>query len=205
MTTTQQGSSQRLTAPSPPQPTPSPTPPMLEAPARAAEDRRRRRHRHRPETRAATKKTTTASRCIMVPIKHRPRIYAKMASICLSRKPTLILVADSIPLVIFFKASDYMNGALARGSMGDIVKFLVPRSFLQQYAGRIFTSDEPAYASLVRQMRTGGPMHSYDWLEGPVTRDPDAFLRGGPLTAGGHQISFHTPEIVQVLSRFIVR
>ena len=104
-----------------------------------------------------------------------------------------------------YEAADYANMALSEGKLGDFVKFRVPRNFFDQYRGRVFGASDSSFANLVRQMRTGGPMHSYDWLEGPVTNNPKVFLEGGPLSAGGNQISFHTPEIVQALSRFIVR
>jgi hypothetical protein len=44
-------------------------------------------------------------------------------------------------------------------------------------------------------------MHNYDWVEGPLLWNPWDWLKGAPLDASGHQISFHTPATVDLLNR----
>ena len=90
------------------------------------------------------------------------------------------------------------------GGTPDIVEFRIPRNFLGEYSGQTFTKG-PDFANIVRQMRTGGAMHNYDWLEGPFLRNVQAFLERGELTTEGHQLSFHTARIVQQLNQYIVR
>jgi|SRR5882724_13661849 len=68
--------------------------------------------------------------------------------------------------------------------------------------GRSFAGPDTAWQDLVRGMRSqSDPMHPYDWVEGPLLLNPQDFVAGKPPVTGGHQISVHTPDAVDLMNR----
>ncbi|OOM73581.1 putative deoxyribonuclease RhsB [Clostridium puniceum] len=56
----------------------------------------------------------------------------------------------------------------------------------------------------VRSNRQGGPLHNYDFAEGPMLLNrPRNFLNGEPPISGGHQISFHNEETAEMLMKYL--
>jgi hypothetical protein len=47
--------------------------------------------------------------------------------------------------------------------------------------------------------RTEGPIHGYDYVEGPLLINPQDFVAGAPPVTIGNQVSFHTEAGAQLL------
>ena len=70
---------------------------------------------------------------------------------------------------------------------------------MESLSGRSFGAANQDYLDFVRTMRSGGPMHPYDLVQGPVLRNPFGFLDGDPAITFGNQWSFHTQSAVDLL------
>jgi hypothetical protein len=71
-------------------------------------------------------------------------------------------------------------------------------------SGKVFLDANDEYIDMVRSMRSGGPMHSYDYVEGPLLGNPRGFLAGGAPVTFGNQISFHTEAAVTRLFGYLL-
>jgi hypothetical protein len=88
------------------------------------------------------------------------------------------------------------------GEPGSVLHYRVPVSELEKLSGRSFPGPDVGWQDLVRGMRSQtDPMHPYDWVEGPLLLNPQDFVAGKPPVTGGHQISVHTPDAVELLNR----
>jgi hypothetical protein len=89
-----------------------------------------------------------------------------------------------------------------RGEPGEVLHYRVPADELQKLHGQSFAGPDAGWQDLVRGMRSQtDPMHPYDWVEGPLLLNPRDFVAGKPPVTGGHQISVHTPDAVDLLNR----
>ena len=89
-----------------------------------------------------------------------------------------------------------------RGEPGSVLHYQVPADELHSLNGRSFPGADTAWQDLVRGMRSqSDPMHPYDWVEGPLLLNPQDFVAGKPPVTGGHQISVHTPDAVDLMNR----
>jgi RHS repeat-associated protein len=87
----------------------------------------------------------------------------------------------------------------SRSENPEILHFQVPVSALEELSGRTFASADEDYSDLVMNGRTEGPMHGYDYVQGPLLRNPQDFVAGAPPVTMGNQVSFHTEAGTQLL------
>jgi Protein of unknown function (DUF3990) len=68
----------------------------------------------------------------------------------------------------------------------EVVHFRIPASALDDLSGRTFASADKDYSDLVMNERTEGPMHAFNWVEGPYLVNPPEFNlnRSGMPRAG---------------------
>ncbi|MFH8343846.1 DUF6531 domain-containing protein [Streptomyces sp. NPDC018045] len=95
-------------------------------------------------------------------------------------------------------------GRLA-GKSGDspaVLHFRVPADELAGLNNKKFDGPSDELSQFYRHHRNGGPMHSYDTVEGPMLRNLGPFLRkGAEAKISGHQIAAFSPEAAAVLNR----
>jgi len=90
----------------------------------------------------------------------------------------------------------------SHGEPGAVLHYRVPANELHELSGRSFSEPDAAWQDLVRAMRAQtAPLHPYNWVEGPLLLNPQDFLKGKSPVTGGHQISVHTPDAVDLLNR----
>ncbi|WP_176969348.1 MULTISPECIES: DUF6531 domain-containing protein [unclassified Streptomyces] len=91
------------------------------------------------------------------------------------------------------------------GKSGDspaILHFRVPADELAGLNNKKFDGPSEELSEFYRHHRNGGPMHSYDTVEGPMLRNLGPFLRkGAEAKISGHQIAAFSPEAAAVLNR----
>ncbi|MDT0458150.1 RHS repeat-associated core domain-containing protein [Streptomyces sp. DSM 41527] len=91
------------------------------------------------------------------------------------------------------------------GKSGDspaILHFRVPADELAGLNSKKFDGPSDELSDFYRHHRNGGPMHSYDTVEGPMLRNLGPFLRkGAEAKITGHQIAAFSPEAAAVLNR----
>lgn len=99
----------------------------------------------------------------------------------------------------FYTTSDPAQ-ALARagGDASGVLEFRLPASALDGLAGRVFAGADDAYVDFLRSVRSQGT-HPFDYVSGPVLRNPRGFYAGKDPVTFGDQTSFHTPEAIRVL------
>jgi uncharacterized protein DUF3990 len=81
----------------------------------------------------------------------------------------------------------------------EVVSFQIKVSDLHKYEGLVFKGPTVEWGEFVIHNRSGGPLHAYDYVEGPLLihpTDPRFFTRI-PLRSTGHQLSFHTEHIAK--------
>ena len=71
-------------------------------------------------------------------------------------------------------------------------------------SGQVFPDANSEYLDMVRSMRLRGPIHSFDYVEGPVLRNPGDYLAGKEPITFGNQISFHTETAVNLLNGYLL-
>jgi hypothetical protein len=84
-----------------------------------------------------------------------------------------------------------------------VLRYSVPSSMFDNLSGRVFPGADSDYLDMVSSMRSGGPMHSYDYVEGPLLANPRDFLAGKEPITFGNQISFHTENAVNLLNGYL--
>lgn len=89
------------------------------------------------------------------------------------------------------------------GESGTVLHYSVPSSMFDSLSGRVFEEADSDYLDMVYSMRSGGPMHSYDYVEGPLLGNPGDFLAGKEPITFGNQVSFHTETAVNQLNRYL--
>jgi len=89
------------------------------------------------------------------------------------------------------------------GDSGTVLRFRVPSSMFDGLSGKVFPDANSGYLDMVRSMRSGGTMHSFDYVEGPLLGNPDDFLAGKEPFTFGHQISFHSETAVNRLNGYL--
>jgi hypothetical protein len=87
---------------------------------------------------------------------------------------------------------------------GEVLHYRVPKSELAGLNSLKFPTANSAWERFVLWNRSGGPLHDFDTVEGPMLMNPDHALNGKAPTAGGHQLSFHTDRAVSMLDRYLV-
>jgi len=90
------------------------------------------------------------------------------------------------------------------GSSGVILHYRVPVNMFDRLSGMTFPDANSAYLALVYSMRSGGSMHAYDYVEGPLLGNPADFLAGKEPITFGNQISFHTQTAIDRLSGYLL-
>jgi hypothetical protein len=90
------------------------------------------------------------------------------------------------------------------GAAGTVLQFRVPTSMFDSLSGQAFPSATSDYLDFVRAMRSGGPMHSYDYVERPLLGNPGAFLAENEPFTLGNQISFNSEGAVNLLYRYLL-
>jgi len=87
---------------------------------------------------------------------------------------------------------------------GEVLKFRVTKSEIENLNGLIFSEGSSAWENFVRSNRQGSPLHDYDFVDGPMLLNrPRNFLKGEPPINGGHQMSFHSEDAVQMLMKYL--
>ena len=86
---------------------------------------------------------------------------------------------------------------------GEVLQYRVPTSLFDELSGQTFDSGDGTYASFLRGIRGGG-MHAFDYVEGPVLRNPGGFYSGKDPVTFGNQVSFHTPTAVDLLNGYLL-
>ncbi|WBB59502.1 DUF6531 domain-containing protein [Streptomyces sp. WMMC500] len=90
--------------------------------------------------------------------------------------------------------------ARREGDVPAVIHFRVPRSELDNLNSRIFNGPSDELNDMLRSGRTGGPMHDYDMVEGPMLRNVGDFLNGAPPRLEGHQIAIFTDRAQDVFN-----
>lgn len=89
------------------------------------------------------------------------------------------------------------------GESGVVLHYRVPASMFDNLSGKVFPGADGEYLDLVRSMRTGGPMHNFDYVQGPLLGNPQAFIAGKEAYTFGDQLSFHTQTAVDMLNGYL--
>ncbi|MEV0639675.1 RHS repeat-associated core domain-containing protein [Streptomyces sp. NPDC050619] len=86
-----------------------------------------------------------------------------------------------------------------------VLHFRVPKSELDKLNSKIFDGPSDELADFIRHHRSGGDMHGYDMVEGPMLRNVPAFLDGKPGVFNGHQMAIFTDRAAQLFDNSFVR
>lgn len=89
------------------------------------------------------------------------------------------------------------------GDAGTVLHFRAPASMFDNLSGKVFPDANGEYLDMVRSMRLQGPMHSYDYVEGPLLGNPQDFLTGKAAITFGNQVSFHTQTAADLLCGYL--
>jgi hypothetical protein len=89
------------------------------------------------------------------------------------------------------------------GDSSTVLHYRVPSSMFDGLSGKVFPDANGEYLDMVRSMRSGG-MHSFDYVEGPVLRNPRDFLAGKEPITFGNQISFNSETSVNLLNGYLL-
>lgn len=81
----------------------------------------------------------------------------------------------------------------------------MPEVELNNLNGKLFESGNSDWSDFVMNNRTGGSMHNFDIVEGPMIGNPGGFINGSSPKAFGNQISFNTNEAIDVLNKYLVK
>ncbi|NUR00545.1 MAG: DUF3990 domain-containing protein [Streptomyces sp.] len=78
----------------------------------------------------------------------------------------------------------------------------VSQQDLDKLNNKKFDGPSQELDDFLRNSRTGGPMHNYDSVEGPMLRNLKGFLQQGkPARLTGHQIAIYAPEAAAIFNR----
>ena len=92
------------------------------------------------------------------------------------------------------------------GEQGVIIEFAVATTDLQQLNGKIFFHADQEWAAMVIAGRQGRLQHEYDYVEGPMLRNPGYAVRGlAPPVGSGHQLAIFTDRAVELFNRGMLR
>lgn len=103
-----------------------------------------------------------------------------------------------------FYTTRIYDQALARagGDTAGVLTYNVPESMFDSLSGVTFEDGGSDYADFLRSIRSGD-MNPYDYVEGPVLRNPGAFYAGKDPITFGNQISFHTQTAVDMMNGYL--
>jgi hypothetical protein len=87
----------------------------------------------------------------------------------------------------------------------EVLHFRVPRASLEHFQAKNFSSAGSDWADFVRMNRSGGGMHGYDIVSGPVLKNIQPFLSGRRPVVFGDQMSFHTQSVIDLLNGSLVK
>jgi RHS repeat-associated protein len=88
------------------------------------------------------------------------------------------------------------------GAEPAVLHFRVSQDDLDKLNHKKFDGPSKELDDFLRNSRTGGPMHNYDSVEGPMLRNLKGFLQQGkPARLTGHQIAIYTPEAAAIFNR----
>ncbi|MDT7843718.1 RHS repeat-associated core domain-containing protein [Streptomyces justiciae] len=104
------------------------------------------------------------------------------------------------------QAVDWAKRLATRNSdVPAVLHFRVPKSELDKLNSKIFDGPSDELADFIRHHRSGGDMHGYDMVEGPMLRNVPGFLKGDPGVFNGHQIAIFTDRAAQLFDNSFVR
>lgn len=90
------------------------------------------------------------------------------------------------------------------GSPSEVLHYQVPANEFAGLNGLTFEGPTPGWEDLVRSQRLlGGPPHGYDFVEGPMVGNVRGAWGGGTLDPWGNQVSFHTPDAIDLLNGYL--
>ncbi|MET7696005.1 RHS repeat-associated core domain-containing protein, partial [Streptomyces sp. NPDC005485] len=93
-----------------------------------------------------------------------------------------------------------------RGGLPAVVHFKVPKSELDNLGGKIFDGPSDELASFIKHHRTGGAMHSYEMVEGPMLRNVRRFVSGKAAPEFfGHQIAIYSDRAADLFNNSLHR
>lgn len=85
-----------------------------------------------------------------------------------------------------------------------MLHFRVALRDLDRFRAKSFGVADDGWAAFVRSNRSGGKLHEFDIVSGPMLANPKAFARGARPASFGQQMSFHTQAAVDLLNGTMV-
>lgn len=80
-------------------------------------------------------------------------------------------------------------------AQGSILEFTVSEKEFYEFRGEYFPSANDEWVKFVTDNRIGAVTHNYDYVEGPVLKNPQDVRTDKPLIGFGNQISIHSPAM----------
>lgn len=88
-----------------------------------------------------------------------------------------------------------------KGDVPAVLHFRVPRSEMDKLNGKIFDGPSDELASFMKHHRSGGAMHNYELVEGPMLRNPGSFVRGkADPVFSGHQVAIYSDRAAELFN-----
>ncbi|MGH4032523.1 RHS repeat-associated core domain-containing protein [Actinomycetota bacterium Odt1-20B] len=92
--------------------------------------------------------------------------------------------------------------AAKEGDDPAILHFRVPKAELDKLNGKVFDGPSKELDDFFRTHRGGGPMHSYEMVEGPMLRNVGGFMKKGEESVlSGHQIAIFSDNAAKLFDR----
>ncbi|MHC3473750.1 DUF6531 domain-containing protein [Streptomyces sp. 7R007] len=93
-----------------------------------------------------------------------------------------------------------------RGGLPAVVHFKVPKSELDNLTSKIFDGPSDELAAFIKHHRTGGAMHNYEMVEGPMLRNVRRFVSGkAEPEFFGHQIAIYSDRAAELFNNSVHR
>lgn len=87
-----------------------------------------------------------------------------------------------------------------------VLHFRVPKAEMDKLNGKVFDGPSDELSSFFRTHRSGGPMHSYDVVEGPMLRNVGGFLKKGEdAVLSGHQVAIFSDDAAKLFDNSFVK
>ncbi|WP_419666495.1 RHS repeat-associated core domain-containing protein [Streptomyces sp. 2-1] len=88
-----------------------------------------------------------------------------------------------------------------RGDVPAVLHFRVPKSEMDKLNGKIFDGPSDELASFMKHHRSGGAMHNYELVEGPMLRNPGSFVKGkADPVFSGHQVAIYSDRAAELFN-----
>jgi RHS repeat-associated protein len=84
---------------------------------------------------------------------------------------------------------------------GEVLTFKIPEADFNKLNGKVFNSANGEWEEFVKYNRSGGEIHNYDLVEGPMLGNPGPFMKGKAPKAFGNQISIHSDEAIDMFNK----